>query len=106
MILQDMIHKDGSLTINKYNLKIITKVELLDYIRFLNNISTEIFSKNENIEIFIKRLNRKNKMKIVHLINMYIHDIKRPITISKKIKGISNKDLISVEMKKTVNKIV
>ena len=108
MMLQYMIRDDGTLGINETNLQIVKKQDLLDYIRFLNDISKTIFLKNEidDIDKFINRIKRKTKIKIVHLINMYIQKIRNPINITKSINGLSNTNLVDVLMKKTVNKIV
>ncbi len=108
MMLQYMIRDDGSLNINETNLRIVKKQDLLDYIRFLNDISKTIFLNDEidDIDTFIKRIKQNKKIKIVHLINMYIQKIRNPVIITKNINGVSNTNLVDVLMKKTVNKIV
>tara|TARA_Y100000996_G_C22435035_1_gene607329 strand:- start:62 stop:385 length:324 start_codon:yes stop_codon:yes gene_type:complete len=107
-MLQYMIRDDGSLNINETNLRIVKKQDLLDYIRFLNDISKTIFLNDEidDIDTFIKRIKQNKKIKIVHLINMYIQKIRNPVIITKNINGVSNTNLVDVLMKKTVNKIV
>lgn len=108
MILQYMIRNDGTLLIDNSNLKIVKKQDLLDYIRFLNSVSPKIFLNSDitDIDKFINRIKRNKKIKIVHLINMYIEKIKSPINIQKNIKGLSNTNLVNVSMEKLVNKIV
>ena len=107
-MLQSMIRSDGILLINESNLKIIKKKELLDYIRFLNSVSSKIFLNDDirDIEKFINRIKPNKKIKIVHLINMYIDKMKSPINFTKNIKGLSNTNLINLSVEKTVNKIV
>lgn len=108
MMLQYMIRHDGTLSISEKDINLVTKQDLLDYIRFLNNVSSKIFLNSDTIDIekFINRMKRNKKIKIVHLINIYIEKVKSPINITKNIKGLSNTNLVNVLMEKTVNKIV
>lgn len=108
MMLQYMIRDDGTLNIDETNLRIVKKQDLLDYILFLNDISKTIFLNDEidNIDKFVNRIKQNKKIKIVHLINMYIQKIRNPVNITKNINGLSNTNLVDVLMKKTVNKIV
>lgn len=109
MMLQYMIRDDGTLNINETNLKTVKKQDLVDYIRFLNDVSKTIFlndTNNNDINNFVNRIKRNKKIRIVNLINMYIQKIKTPVEITKNIKGLSNTNLVNVLMKETVNKIV
>ena len=103
MVASKFIRPDGHLLIDESNINEVSKKDLMDYMNFVMIIVPHGFvDLEEEIPVFLKRIQYKKKMDIVNIINYGLQNRFNKVDFQIK----KRDDLIRVSVKKVVRKIV
>jgi len=104
--LNPFLKKEKIILTSVTDMKKFKKQDLLNYITYLQNKYKTIFEAHASFEKFYKKTSREKKLQIVEIINYYVEVKNIKTTIKLQVKGTNNPELVSVYVKKVVQKVV
>lgn len=103
MVASKFIQPDGHLLIDESNINEVSKADLMDYMNYVVSIVPHGFvDLEEEIPVFLKRIQYKKKMDIVNIINYGLHNRFNTVNFQQR----ENNNSIRVSVKKLVKKVV